>query len=561
MKTTEINNCKAGFWIRFAAVWIDLFIIFVTVRLIVFTFNRIGIYIPFELTFGLSFLIYQILLISWKGYTIGKKLCGIKVCFSKNMHLSYIRVLLRETIFKLISCVFLFLGFIWVALSQKKKAWHDYLSGTTVTQDPKLKTQSLVVSWTTVIIITFLIGLKTIAIGLLLADCQKMRPSLNSQIQYMDHKSSSLVEVSSLSEKDHAKFIEWLDINGKNPVEYIVETASNHQVTILGEVHEKKDYLLFLKKIIPELYYKAGVTCIAMEVCLAEDNEKINKLVTDPEFDHNLALKIARHQWWGIWGFKEYWDIFEVVWHLNQEIPDGRKKMRLIGIDVKCDGPSLGLVTGGEGAKIKAPIWEKLRIFRLLGNILPLVKRDELMARNVEKEIIENGERGVVWIGLNHSYTQYQQPIILNGKVVKKWTRMGALLHQKYGKEVFQVALHEYHFNPIMRNFIEPIMEKRESVPVGFDIQDSPFANLRDNRSEEYLLQPSLQFADKVSGYIYLKPWREIQKCEWLPGYVSEEMFIANKPFYKAWAKLAGRDVNNAEEVNKTLRFLLVVQP
>jgi len=380
----------------------------------------------------------------------------------------------------------------------------------------------------------------------------------NLQMPYTDRDPSSLVEISSLTKEDHTKFIEWLDLHGKGSVEYAVETAAKHQVTIFGEIHQQKDYLLFLNKIIPELYHRAGVTCVAMEVCLAEDNKNINQLVTAPEFDRDLALEIARHQSWGLWGSKEYWDVFETVWRLNKSLPQGKKKMRLVGIDVKFDGPSMALVTGGEGAKIKAPIWEKLRIFRVLDDIIILLKRDELMAMNIEKEIIEQGERGIVWVGLNHSYIHYQQPIILRGKLVRKFNRMGLLLYHKYGEKIFQVALHEGHgvFDSIMKELIEPVMEERGNVPAGFDVSSSPFANLRDGNSKDYRYYSGLRFADKAYGYIYLKPAKELKKCEWLPGYISKEMFVANKPYYKAWARLADKQVNNEQEVNEVLKML-----
>lgn len=556
MKTTGSNNFKAGFWIRFVATWVDLFVVGLIVKSIVTIFYYAGIYIPFELTFGLLFLIYSILLVSWKGCTVGKALCGLTICSQNHKPLGYLKVLLRELIGKLISSFVFFLGFFWIGFGRSKRSWHDYIAQTTVMQKPSLPKKNHLVLWTVFALIAIPIGRKTLEIGSLVLDMRRMTLSSSIQMPYTHRDPSSLIEISSLNEGDYPKFIEWLDINVKDPVEYAVETAAKHQVTIFGEVHQQRDYLLFLNEIIPELYHRAGVTCVAMEVFLSEDNETINRLVTAKNFDHDLVLEIARHQSWGIWGQKEYWDVLETIWKLNQEIPDGQKKMRLIGIDVKFDGPSLGLVTGGDGAKIKAPLWEKLRCFRLFDDILLLIKRDELMARNVEREIIEKGERAIVWVGLMHSYTHYQQPIIMKGKLVRKFNRMGLLLHQKYGGRIFQVALHESYFNSVMGKFIEPVMKKRGGVLVGFNVLGSPFGDLRNNDSEDYHHYPNLRFADKARGYIYLKPVRELGKCGWLDGYVSRKMFLKNKPYYKAWGQLGEKDANNAEEANKALKWI-----
>jgi hypothetical protein len=102
-------------------------------------------------------------------------------------------------------------------------------------------------------------------------------------------------------------------------------------VLVFGELHGTKDYLDFLNELLPVVYKRAGVTVLAMEVCLAEDNSELERLVTGATFDRDLALKLARHEPWGTWGFKEYWDVLETVWRLNQAIPPNQKRMRLIG--------------------------------------------------------------------------------------------------------------------------------------------------------------------------------------------------------------------------------------
>jgi hypothetical protein len=132
---------------------------------------------------------------------------------------------------------------------------------------------------------------------------------------------------------------------------------------------------------------------------------------------------------------------------------------------------------------------------------------------------------------------------------------MGLMLHQKYGDEIYQVALHQ-PMEPVMKNFIEPVMVKRGNKPVGFDVADSPFANLRDSDSEDYAYFPDLSFADKAFGYIYLKPFRKLEKCEWLNGYVSTRMFLDNRPYYKAWAELVDKEVDNAKEADEAVKYL-----
>jgi hypothetical protein len=91
---------------------------------------------------------------------------------------------------------------------------------------------------------------------------------------------------------------------------------------------------------------------------------------------------------------------------------------------------------------------------------------------------------------------------------------------------------------------------------VGFDVAPSPFAPLRDSGSIDYHFEPRLSFADVADGYIFLANRRELIECQWLPGYVSRGMFVANKPFYQAFARRAGKAVRTAEEFNELFSSL-----
>lgn len=547
MKETQNNYRKAGFWVRFAAALVDLFIVWVAVRIAVSLFSYLDVYVPLEITVVLSLLAYSVILIGWSGCTIGKRLCGLTVQSSKSKPIGYVRAFLREVIGKFLSAVFLFLGFIWIGFSRKKRGWHDYLVRTDVRQDNASIKCGRVILWLVLAISAAYFGTNASVTFLRYKDAMTMAVGPNVVTTYSQRDPSSLVEVSSLEESDHEKFINWLDENGKDPVDYAVEVAKKHQITIFGEVHHIQDNLIFLNRIIPDLYHRAGVTCIAMETCVVEDQAKLDKLVTSEKFDPELALEIARDESWKAWGDKEYWDVFKTVWQLNKSLPEGKEKMRVIGIDYKWDGPSFALMGLGDDG-IDGPLCEKLRFIRLLDDIPLIIKRDEVMARNVEKEIIEKGKRGIVFVGLNHDYINYRQARIINGKVFSEWSRMGFMLHEKYGEQVFHIRLHTFYNSPVISKLIESVVAERENVPVGFDVVGSPFALLRNSDSRYFRFRPGVCFSDVASGYVYLTPENKLKRCEWLSGYISRDMFIKNKPFYEAEC---GHKLRNAKEANK----------
>lgn len=174
------------------------------------------------------------------------------------------------------------------------------------------------------------------------------------------------------------------------------------------------------------------------------------------------------------------------------------------------------------------------------------------MAKEVENEIINKGEHGVVWIGSHHSFIRYKQPYQDKG-------RMGYILHEKFGDKILQIKLHSDDVSPHLRdseyigpkpnmgNFIERIMSARNNEPVGFDVINSPFMLLRDNSTYYYHFQPEVSFGDVTSGYIYLEPRKEFQRCLWMEGFITPKMYTKYKPFYEGQAK---RKFYRAKEVD-----------
>jgi hypothetical protein len=174
---------------------------------------------------------------------------------------------------------------------------------------------------------------------------------------YSQRDPSLLVDVNSLGSADLGPYVLWLNENSKDPQKYAVESAASHKITIFAELHWLQDNLDFFNRIIPDLYNRAGVTCIALEACVPEDNARIARLVTSDRFDHELALEIARNgDSWKNWGWKGYWDIFETVWRLNQGLSEDAEKMKVVGIGIKFDGPSFALSMGRY--MDPGPLWE-----------------------------------------------------------------------------------------------------------------------------------------------------------------------------------------------------------
>lgn len=146
----ESENIKyAGFWIRFAAYFIDGIIIGIPISLIavalgvlpIFSTNDVNTTLYAQSLFILDMFFYiSLLMISvlyyagmhaskWQG-TLGKMIVGIKVTDLNGQRISFGRSLGR--FFATILSMIFFIGYIMAAFTNKKQSLHDRIAGTVV---------------------------------------------------------------------------------------------------------------------------------------------------------------------------------------------------------------------------------------------------------------------------------------------------------------------------------------------------------------------------------------------------------------------------------------------
>lgn len=148
------NKYYAGFFIRLLAYLIDLNLLsafsFPVMMLSFFVmmtiFPKGNIVVAF-MTVGilLLFLIYDYFILTtyFFGTTVGKKLLELEVKNKDNTRVSLIRIIVRETIGRILSGI-IFLGYIWIFFNREKRSFHDIIAGTVVLRDtPARKSEKI----------------------------------------------------------------------------------------------------------------------------------------------------------------------------------------------------------------------------------------------------------------------------------------------------------------------------------------------------------------------------------------------------------------------------------
>ena len=332
---------------------------------------------------------------------------------------------------------------------------------------------------------------------------------------------------SEIPETDYRYLAAWLDKHAKPAQQYIIDLFEKHQIVIIGEFHNIKEQKDFVLDLIPLLYHEAGVRCIGWEFSRHTDNEQLESLVTAREFDREAALQFARDQLGHDWNSKEHWDFIERIWQLNNSLKPGQEKLRFLGLDMDLDLLKVSVVLTSQPQD--SPEFKEV--------LTEVLNRDKTMAQQVEKKIIDKGQKGLVFVGRCHDFTHYDFPPDINmGRDI-----MGSLLYKKFGDRIFQVGL-----GPNILPVIEEVMELKSHKPIGFDLYKSPFGNIK--APKDWYDAPGVPFSKLARGYVYLSSRAYLHKNTPIVGFVTREMFEKYKEYYEIDL---GQSFNSAEELDK----------
>jgi hypothetical protein len=341
-------------------------------------------------------------------------------------------------------------------------------------------------------------------------------------------RASRPIAAADISDTDREYLTRWVETHAKPAGDYLIDLFARHDVVILGEAHHVREHKELVSGLVPRLYHEAGVRCIGWEFSHSKDNERLARLTSGPQFDAEAVLAFARES--VQWNSKEHWDFIEAVWTLNNGLEPGQEPMRLVGLDSDWE-PTRTYVALRTQAEDSAA-FQKAKSRALA--------RDRHMAEQVEKEILDRGHKGLVFVGRAHDFTHHEFPPELN------WGRdiMGHLLFEAHGERIFQVWL-----GYGLLSFVTEVVERAGGGSIGFDLYASPFARVLS--SERFPDAPGVPLDRIARGYIHFGPRSGLHRNTSIPGFVTPEMFAQYKDYYEIDFE---RSFESATEVNEYLQ-------
>lgn len=155
-----VGTKYAGFWIRFAAYFIDYVIASILASASSAIFYALGMDIFGGLAYFVIWFGYFIILTYKKNATWGKMAVGINVVSENKEKLTLGRVVLRETVGKIISSIILGIGYMMAGFTKNKQALHDKIAKTYVTyKNPKSESKTWIVILIAIPILIAVIGI------------------------------------------------------------------------------------------------------------------------------------------------------------------------------------------------------------------------------------------------------------------------------------------------------------------------------------------------------------------------------------------------------------------
>ena len=136
------KNFYAGFWVRFVAYLIDMIVIYSIASLLnTLSFGLLNKQLDFpilgeeSLSYVIVMFTYFIAMTYFFSQTLGRMIMKIKVETNKGDKLSISDVVYRELIGRLLTIFLVYIPYIAVAFTNKRKGLHDYIADTVVVKE------------------------------------------------------------------------------------------------------------------------------------------------------------------------------------------------------------------------------------------------------------------------------------------------------------------------------------------------------------------------------------------------------------------------------------------
>jgi hypothetical protein len=311
---------------------------------------------------------------------------------------------------------------------------------------------------------------------------------------------------------------------------FVVELAENHDIVMLAASGYRnpqfvKQEVDFVADLIPELQ-RAGVSLLGLEYAAKSDQDRIDALLTDVNFDVQLAREILfNHRVTA--GYEEYVNLYRSAWAANRNLADDQEPFRIVALS---DPPDYSLITRTQD--VENP--------EIMQQVLRDGPTDDQIAGSLI-DLVSGGEAVVVFTEAQHAFTGFEQ-----NNYTEAMTELGFegartagnTLRERFGDRVVMVAMHGpledsrpksgygYPLGGLIESTIgelEPNQRTRGFLTAEFPLSDAPIISNVVQQNQD----PEILFSDYSDGYLILGRIADYTPLTPISGFVTEETLDA----------------------------------
>ncbi len=299
-------------------------------------------------------------------------------------------------------------------------------------------------------------------------------------------------------------FVDYLEKNGRDPKEFILDALADRKLVIIGELHHRPAYWALNSAVVADKRFAERAGVVYMELPM-HDQGLVDTFLAAERLDTMPVIEMLRNMLWMGWPDQPMLDFFVAIWKANQSLPPA-KRIRIVLADM-----------ARPYSKIRQRSdWRKYS-----------VNRDSLMAENIlkdRKEHSDDARHGLFIVGRGHVLENLTTFVGDEPKRTAGWH-----LRQELGEQVYSITQH----TPIIRN-VGPVSGRAclglfdsafaalEYKPVAFRLTDSPFGkNHFDSDADAWPWQGRYQ--DAYDAYIFLTPLEKETFSPLIDGFYTDE--------------------------------------
>jgi hypothetical protein len=308
-------------------------------------------------------------------------------------------------------------------------------------------------------------------------------------------------------------FTDYLKSHGQDPHAFVMGSLVEHEVTIIGEIHNRPLYWAFNSALAADPDFGKSVKVVYMEFPM-NDQPLIDKFLASKTLDTEPVLQMLRDMFEQGWPDRPTVEFFEAVWKANLSLDDAHK-VRIALVDMQRP-------------------WDKIESRADWRRFEP-ASRDKLMADNILTDLKAHDadtRHALFLVGGAHASLNLaldDTPVESAGWYLRKALGPG---------NVYSIMQHR----PIMTNsgrvdgrpcmgLFETAFEQTGGKPVAFSLEQGPFG------LEPYDADPdrivSSLYRDGYSAYLYLCPLDGEKMSPIPPNFYSEEFIKEMDRRYK----------------------------